>query len=143
MLRASLLVWFCLMANAAGAEPKTTPRAKEANEIRGVVLEMFADSLLLVSAGEDDLAQYGDGFSIGFDPKNVFKSGATAKIVSLGKRLSVARIDSPATIRISVGDQLHSTDWQRQQEQLESKRFMEVMSIWDLHRGGAILINGK
>jgi hypothetical protein len=107
-----------------------------------VVVEVFADNLLLVAVGEDDLAQFGDEFSVTLGTLLTPKAGASAKIVSLGKRYSVAKIDVGSAAKFNVGDRVTSSDWEQRQA---AKDFEDVKRGFDAFRsrGGAILINGK
>jgi hypothetical protein len=136
MSASSILVWACLLQQTPGASP---PAAKEAKEVRGVVVEVFADNLVLVSAGEVDLAQFGDEFSVGLINLFAPTPKASARIISLGKRYSVAKIDSGGTTGFQVGDLLTSTDWERRRAANDLQRLMDT----HISAGGAILINGK
>jgi hypothetical protein len=129
----ALLIWSSLLQATPTAEPTSVP-AKAANETRGVVVDVFADGSLLVSIGDDDYAEKGDRFFLVRGAERMGNDFARAKIVSLGKRYSVVKVEGAAKgLQPEVGDRVSRPDWKERQALLDARML----------QGGAILINGK
>jgi hypothetical protein len=98
------------------------------------VVDVFADGQLLVSVGDDDYAEKGDTFVLVRGTAVSPNAVASAKIISLGKRFSIAAVELPAkSAKPEVGDKVTLTAWKQRQDILDAS----------MQRGGAILINGK
>ena len=132
----SLLVWTCLLQPSPFAQPPATAPVKETKEVRGVVVEIFPDGTLLVSAGDDDDAEKGDTFTLMRirEQERAPEFVASAEIVSLGKRYSLAHVKvlGPGA-KPKVGDRLTGTAWQRAKRELDAR----------MQRGGAIIDKDK
>jgi hypothetical protein len=128
-----LMASYLLQQNPVVPPPVSAP-ANETKEIRGVVVEVFTDGLLLVSVGDNDYAEKGDQFFLARGAGIGSRSVASAEIVSLGKRFSVAKVKSSVSgIKTGVGDRVSLPRWE------ERKRILDAR----MQQGGAITINGK
>jgi hypothetical protein len=134
-------MWSCLLQPVPVAQPPAAPPAKDSKEVRGVVVEVFTDGLLLVSVGDDDYAEKGDQILLVRPDKKLDRYGkkelntiAAAKIVSLGKRYSVAKVESSKPEAKPVaGDRISMPSWEVRKRNLDAR----------MQQGGAITINGK
>jgi hypothetical protein len=147
MYPVAVLAYLCLLSPT----PAGVPAGNGAKEARGLVLEVYADNLLLISVGEDDHAQYGDEFSLGSDGdatiglfvgESAVNRKPSGKIVSLGKRFSVAKVYTTATNKdgFRVGDVLRATDWDQRRLKKESQSNLDNPFYGHDFRGGALII---
>jgi hypothetical protein len=141
MSASALLIWSCLLQSGPMAQPPTSSSAKESKDARGVVVDVFADGLLLMSVGDDDDAVKGDHFDLvrpgkkwDHDGKRDWQNVNSAKIVSLGKHYSLAKVELPSPDnKPFVGDSVSMSTWENRKRNLDMQ----------MQHGGALTINGK